>query len=374
MTAELPINAVDASLEDPPRQEIVPAAKGLTPESRALVVQLQESQFQVRLTLAERRPRHIHRCMEAMVKMATMSEEVAASMSYAIPRSGKILEGPTIRFAEIAKQAWMHGDSSAHVVLINREAKHVLVYGVYLDLETNNGWEEPVQRSIQDRHGKFYSDDMINVTCNAACAIAKRNAILTGIPRAAWMPAWEAARRKAAGGVEGFAKKRQEVLKHFMQAGVAPDRVLATLGVRSEAALTGEHITSLRGMWSALQSGEATLDELFPPIKDLVPAAAAEPEEAQRKPRQTLEDLAEEEADTEAEDTARKVQEARERLLKQARDDGRLGFHKGLTSVPKRYMESAELEKAWKEEFEATKRETEAQAAEDDEGEYDGEV
>ena len=63
---------------------------------------------------------------------------------------------------------------------------------------------------------------MINVTGNAACAIAKRNAILTGIPRPAWMDAYEASLRTALGTKEGLPKKRADMLASFMQIGIAP--------------------------------------------------------------------------------------------------------------------------------------------------------
>jgi hypothetical protein len=371
VTKEAPVNT---EFEESREVVPVPVAKGLTLESRSLAVQLQQSEFQARLEWAYTHPRNIHRAMEAMVVMATMSEEAAASMSYDVPRGGKIIAGQSIRFAEVAKQAWKHGNSNAYVISINREEKFVVVQGTYYDFESDNGGDCTVQRSIQDRNGKIFTDDMINLTCNAACAIAKRNAILEGIPRAAWMPAWEAARRKAAGGVEGFAKKRQEVLKHFMQTGIAPDRVLSALGVRSEAALTGEHITTLRGMWSALQNGEATLDDLFPSIKVAVPVEPSS--DAPPKKRKTLEDLGEEDEVQEAakgglDILTTKEKEDREKAIEEARDSGRQGYHRGLIDVPMRYRNDPELNAAWTEEYEATEREH-AKAAEDDDEDTKG--
>jgi hypothetical protein len=175
--------------------------------------------------------------------------------------------------------------------------------------------------------------------------------------------------------------------------------------VRSEAQLTGQHITSLRGMWTALSNGDATLDELFPPIKAPVAAEpASAPDAPPKRARKTLEDLGEEEAaEQEAEAPAAKRQEAeapaakpkpkpkpaaappdapkqqeddkarrlaRERLIKQAADDGAMGFHKGLESAPARYAGDAELAAAWQGAWEATKAEAEAEedAAYGDEG------
>jgi hypothetical protein len=43
-----------------------------------------------------------------------------------------------------------------------------------------------VRRRIFDSRGRLFNDDMITVTGNAACAIAKRNAILSGVPKSAF--------------------------------------------------------------------------------------------------------------------------------------------------------------------------------------------
>ncbi len=331
-----PSQTIDTDFEEASRDVTTmnsTPAKGVSVVSRSLAVQLQESEFREQLTFAQHHPRNVLRSMEAMVRMATMTEEAAASMHYSVPRGGKMIEGPSIRFAEIVKQAWMHGDSDAFILFINREEKHVVARGIYFDYETANRWKATVQRSIRDKNGQLFSEDMINITCNAACAIAERNAILKGIPRAAWMNAYRAAMNKAAGEMEGLPKKRQEVLRHFMQAGVAPDRVLASVGARAENMLTGAHITSLRGMWSALQNGEATLDELFPPITVPVPAEPT-------KQRKTLADLGEEAATTPKEDN--------DMIIAAAREEGMRGFHKGLENPPERFAKDPELSAAWK--------------------------
>ena len=316
-------------------REIV-QAKGISPESKTMVVQIHESELNTRLMMAERRPRVILRCMERMHDMATMNEEAAASMSYDVPRGGKMITGASIRFAEIAQLAWMHGHSDAYVVEINREEMYVTVKGVYLDLETNVSFEEPVRRSLRDKDGKLYTPDMINTTANAACAIAKREAILAGVPRAAWMPAWKAARRKAAGSKEELPKKRQEMLKHFMEQGIGPDRVLMSVGLRSEAQITAAHITQLRGMWMALDSGEALMEELFP-----IKASASENGDKQPKKRKTLHDLGEDEATIDGANRAEDIQEAY--------DAGMEGFHKGMEGPPERFLRDAGLQKAWQE-------------------------
>jgi hypothetical protein len=339
------MSAIDTDYEEAPStgRDIV-KAKGLTPESKTMVVQMHESELTTRLAHAERHPRNIPRCMENMWAMATMSDEAAASMTYDVPRGGKIISDASIRFAEIAQVAWRNSHSDAYVIEINRHEMYVAVKGVCIDLETNVSFEEFVSKPIRDQSGKIYTHDMINMTCRMACAIAKREAILACVPPAAWKPAWKAARAKAveAEKREGLPKRRSDALKRFMEAGVMPDRVLLTLGVRSEAQMTSEHITTLVGMWSAFDNGEATMEELFPPIKAVVPADEGAPKP---KPK-TLADLGEENGDTAAEDD-------REKLLEQAADDGRDCFHKGVQTMPERWRHDPGLAKAWQDEYDA---------------------
>jgi hypothetical protein len=333
---------VDVEFEKAPQgtgRDVV-QAKGVTPESKTMVVQMHESELNTRLMMAERRPRVIMRCMERMHEMATMTEEAAESMSYDVPRDGKIISGASIRFAEIAQLAWTNGHSDAYVVEINKEEMYVAVKGVYLDLETNVSFEEPVRRSLRNKEGKLYSPDMINTTANAACAIAKREAILAGVPRAAWTPAWKAARRKAAGSKEELPRKRQEMLKHFMEHGIGPDRVLLAVGLRTEAQITADHIAQLRGMWVSLDSGEAMLEELFP-------LKANGNGDKQSKKRKTLHDLGEDEATIDEANRAEDIQAAM--------DAGREGFHKGMEGPPERFQRDAGLAHAWREGFQEAK-------------------
>jgi hypothetical protein len=351
---EVPINT---HFEETPshNNDIIPAPPGILEESKALAIQLQESEFQSQLTFARRNPRNINRCVESMVRMAQWDKEFAESMFYAVPRGGKIIRGESIRFAEVVKQAWPNCECDAIVLAINKEEKYVVVRGYFFDYETNNRTKETVYRPIRDKYGQLYSDDMIATTCNAACSIAVRNAILAGVPRPLWMNASRAAKKKSEDSVEELPQKRQEVLKHFMGVGIAPDRVLTAVGVRSENMLTANHITNLRGMWTAYTNGDATLDELFPLAVDV------DKTEAKPKARKTLADLGEEA------DTAPK--EDRTALIEKARQDGVQGFHKGLEKPPARYASDPELSAAWQEGLEYAKIES----ANDDEGEEDRE-
>lgn len=304
-------------------------------EIKSLQIRLAESEFDSQVALAHRYPRNINRACDAMYYMATKSEKIASEMYYAVPRGGKTVEGPSIRFAEIARQSWGNCQTSSRVVNTNREEKYVEAEGVFIDIETNVKTVLTERRRIFDREGRIYSEDQIVLTGKAACAIAVRNAITQGIPRAAWGDAYEAARNTAAGTHDSLPKKRQETLQAFSRFDVSPDKVLYAIGVKHEKDLTLDHIATLRGMWSALKSGEASKEEMF------APAQAAITDGNKKAKKASLDDIAK------GDDDDMKNLNARHEAIESAKDAGSLGFHKGLTGVPVRFAEDKELSAAW---------------------------
>lgn len=304
-------------------------------ENKSLLVRLAESELESLILTARKYPRNVNRARDSMYYMATIDEDTAGEMNYALPRGGKAIEGPSIRFAEVAVQSWGNCRTQARVIEVNRVEKYVEAEGGFIDLETNMAHVSRERRRIFDKEGRLYNDDQINLTGKAACAIAKRNAILTGIPQAAWREAYEASRKTASGSREALPRKRRETLEAFGRFGVGPDRLLASLGVRGEADITLDHIATLRGMWSALKSGEATTEEMFAPLQAQISEKSA------KKKKATLDDLAE------SDDENTKNLDARNKEIADARDAGLMGYHKGLTKTPANLAKDPELDKAW---------------------------
>lgn len=307
----------------------------MTPENKSLLIRLSESEMEQLVLTARRYPRKVERARDCMIAMASLDEQSAAEMNYALPRGGKTVEGPSIRFAEVALQSWGNARAGARVIEVNRVEKYVEAEGRFWDLETNVEVSSRVRRRISDKEGRCFNDDMIAVTGNAATSIAKRNAILAGIPKAAWRHAYEASRKVAAGEIEALPKKRRETLVAFQRFGVGPDRVLASLGLQREEAISLDHIATLRGMWAALKNGEATVEEMFGG------GGAIEHKPAAKKKAASLDELAAQD------DEGMANLEAQRAKLAKARDDGLMGFHKGLTQPPAKYAGDPELSREW---------------------------
>lgn len=205
-------------------------------------------------------PRDIRTCLDEVRQLATMTEETAEAMHYAIPRGGKTIEGPSTRFAETLAYSW--GNLRVESSVVGIEAREVVAESICFDLEKNVAIKIGARRRITNKGGRRFDDDMIGVTGQAAVSIAYRNAVLKAIPRSFWWPIYEEARRKAIG--EGsLESRRDKALGWFRKAGKMPDEVCALLGVDREEDIDDEALVQLKGFATAIREGTTTIDRLF---------------------------------------------------------------------------------------------------------------
>lgn len=229
----------------------------------SMAVQLQKAEVDQLITTARAYPRSLKQVQTRIMSLATLDEESAEECMYALPRGGKPIKGPSIRFAEILKQSFGNCRAAARVVAVDRNEMYVEAEGVFHDLETNSSTTARVRRRISDKRGKVFNDDMIIVTGNAACSIAMRNAILAGVPKPLWRRAYETVQATITGDVTTLTVNREKALKALAAFGVKPEQIFAALGREGIEEITVDDIGTLRGMYSALKNGEATVEEMF---------------------------------------------------------------------------------------------------------------
>lgn len=228
-----------------------------------LVSELAKAEIDQQIATAHRYPRSVSVALKNIKSLATLDDEAAAECIYALPRGGKPIRGPSIRLAEIIANQWRNCRVAARVVDVNREEKYVEAEGVFHDLETNVATKATVWRRIVDSKGRLYNDDMIIVTGNAACSIARRNAILAGVPKAVWRSAYDTAEQVIKGDLKTLSERRARAVAAFGTWGVTAERVFAAIGVRGEEEITLDHLPTLFGMFQAIKNGEETVESLF---------------------------------------------------------------------------------------------------------------
>ena len=230
-----------------------------------MVSTIVKAELDTQIATAKLYPRSLKGAIDNIISLATLDEQTAADCMFALPRGGKPIRGPSIRLAEIIAQQWGNCRVDARVIAVDRANRVIVAEGTFHDLETNCATRSVVQRRISDKRGRLYNDDMIVVTGNAACSIARRNAILAGVPKAVWRKAYEASEQVVAGDIKTLATRRESAIKAFATYGVKPEQIYAALEVEGVEDITLEHIPTLQGMFSALKNGETTVEEMFDP-------------------------------------------------------------------------------------------------------------
>ena len=227
----------------------------------SMMLQLHDRDMNQQIATAKRFPRQLARVIDEIEVYATESEETAQECIYALPRDGKKIIGPTARFAEIVATSWGNARYAARI--IDENDTFVVAQAVFHDLEKNNFISVEVPRRIVDRNGRRFGVDMIGVTSSAAMSIAMRNAILKGVPKAAWGPAYSKCLALISGTFETIEARRTAALKAFSKQGVPDSLVLQLLGKESVREIEPDDIVVLRGTLQAIKDGDTTLRAVF---------------------------------------------------------------------------------------------------------------
>lgn len=225
---------------------------------------LTRGEIDIQIATAKRYPRSVKKFLEAALTMATLDEETASACFYVLPKrkgSEKPIEGPSVRLAEIAASAWGHMRVEGRVVA--EDDRFITARGTAWDLESNVAIAFESRRRITTREGQRYSDDMINVTANAATSIAIRNSIFKVIPAAYTKQVYARCRQVAAGKIETLAKRRQEAIDYFGNMGIKPQRIFDLLDVKGIEDVTLDHLVTLKGLATAIREGDITITEAF---------------------------------------------------------------------------------------------------------------
>lgn len=256
-----------------PRDEETPVISGPAPSPEpdnplvpvSLVATLTKAEIDQQISTAHAYPRSPSQARDRMIGLATLDEQMAAECIYSVPRGGKQIRGPSIRFAEIVLSSWGNIRCAARVSHEDRIERYVEAEAIVHDLETNVGYVARARRRIELKRNKRTVDpDMIQLAGSAAISVARRNAILGAVPKPVWRKALEAVESVMRGDQKTLVERRDAAVAYFNKSGIPTERILKSLEVTHLDDITLDHLVDLNGMRSALKTGESTLDQLFP--------------------------------------------------------------------------------------------------------------
>jgi hypothetical protein len=246
-----------------------PLAAEPQPAQSAGALEAQErAQIDMQIATAKRYPRSVARVKDEIVALATMDDETANSCFYTLRRGDKVIQGPSIRLAEIAFSSWGNIRAGTRIssTVTDGPMPHVVVQSVAHDLEKNTCITmEKRRRVFKKKKAAAPDEDDVNLAANACSSIAMRDAILRVIPKTIINSACAAAQRVAIGDAKSVVAKRQAVVARLKQMGVSEERILAAVDAQSVEQIDGEKLGALIGFGTAIRDGEMTIEEAFPP-------------------------------------------------------------------------------------------------------------
>lgn len=216
---------------------------------------------------------------------------------YSLPRAGKAITGPTIRFAEALARHFGNIAIESVVTFENEEQR--LVRCTVTDLESNTtyGQDVAIEKTVERKNAKP-SDDVLGtrvtsqghsvyvIRASEADLLAKHNAqvsravrtlILRLVPGDLVDEAIDRARatlRK--NDAEDPQAAKRKVIDAFAGIGVMPAQLAEALGHSLDAVQPAE-LHELRGWFAAVRSGETTMSEIIAERKKPEEGAAPKP-------------------------------------------------------------------------------------------------
>lgn len=252
-------------VEEEPVVGVIDGSLALTAIDRA--------QVDVQITTAKANPRSITKALREARDLATMDSETAASMFYTLPRSGKTIEGPSVRLAEVMVYTW--GNIRAEADIVAEDRTHITAMGTCFDLEKNVAVRVRVKRRITKKNGQRFNDDMITVASNAAMAIALRNAVFKVIPAVMIKGVYVAARRASIEGEGTLSDKRTAAIGMFEGIGIPPAKVFELVGVVGADDIGEEQLIKLRGIMTAIRDGDISVVQILAGDREETPGTGA---------------------------------------------------------------------------------------------------
>ena len=241
------------------------AVKVIGKPEASVVGEIVSAEIENQIATAKQYPRDASECLDQLEKLACRSDAIAESCMYTLKRKDKgggvnYITGPSVRFAELLAHCW--GNLRAGARIIEEGDKAVVAQGIAYDLERNTGFSVEIRRGITTSNGNRFGQDMINVTSNAACSIALRNAIFDCVPQSLWSDVYEAVKAKAIGAAQ-VPEKIQNAVKFFVAKGATHEDILKAMGVKAIADMDRTHLEIFIGLRNAMKEGQVDAAKIF---------------------------------------------------------------------------------------------------------------
>ena len=256
---------------------------GTKTEQEGLIQSINRAELELQIDTAKRYPRDVENVLSQIKMYATMDTEAIEEYFYIIRRDGKLIEGLSVRMAEVLASSW--GNIRVQTHIVGNDGKTITAQGVCYDLEKNVSVSVDVKRGITNPKGKTYSEDMQVLTGNAASSIAFRNAILKIIPKAITKKVINEIKQIAIGQDVNIDVAREEILKYYDSIGVTKQQLFDYLSIGGIGDMNVNIVFELKALKNAIKEGTTTAKETFVPKEKTVEEKKKVIKEKGKKPK-----------------------------------------------------------------------------------------
>jgi hypothetical protein len=250
------------------KEKVIESRLEVVPPS--VIESMSRAEIDVAIATAKRWPRDLDRALKSTQALACKNEEIAATCTFAVPRGGKTIIGPSIHFARIMMINWGNVNALARVVDANHEDARL--QGVCHDLENNLRFgleiEWPVQAPHADKDGNIRETrwkDQMNIAKAAGSAVALRRAVFGCIPFALFRNIWKETQLVAAGKGKSFDDRRKNMFQAFAELKVSDKEICEFLGRAGKESVSVEDLVAMFGILTAIGDNATTVEEVFGP-------------------------------------------------------------------------------------------------------------
>lgn len=239
------------------------------------------AEVEAQYLMAERRPRSYDLVRQRLLKECERTSFAEVAL-YELPRAGRKIVGPSIRFAEACRR--ISGNMIASTTTIYDGDEHQVIRVMAVDLETNaieideitvtkfierkspKQGDEVIGQPRQNSYGDLVykvrtTDDDFRIKRRAESQRAKRNAILALIPGDIIEEAVETINATKRSGVERDPDgERKRIVDGFAKLNVPADQLERYLGHDLATAAPAE-LLELQAVWVAVRDGEISWHE-----------------------------------------------------------------------------------------------------------------
>lgn len=221
------------------------------------------AEVDVAVETAHRWPRSLPKFHEEMQLAVSADADLCDRSYYSLMRGGKLIQGPSIRFAECVLHCWRNTMTGVRVVGETPDRRFAVVQAVGMDLERGTRYSEEVSRRITDRDGVTYNDDMIAMTIRAASAIARREIYLRLVPPSFYRRHFDAALATVVGADQDHEGRIAKLAERAKELGVTREMLLGRIKKAKLADLTERDLLHLWGVLNATDDGMLSLVDAF---------------------------------------------------------------------------------------------------------------